>query len=598
MIEQQKKKPDEVIRTKAEKGFSGPSRPLPFSGTLSQAFGRSFADVRAYTGPAATKANRAFGSRAYTFGNRIAFGSSPDLRTTAHEAAHIVQQSNGVRAKTLTGTPGDRYEKEADSAASSVLKGENASVSNDIAPPMQFILEGQTLSGADVVGGDWREFVYGDSSGVSSNRGRGHRARDFQRIDDRSQRTDSATGQRNVVINSRSLDSSMTDSYSPMDAAVFNLTGTTLRINMDRYIPFNLTPVPSPAQADVIQGSIGDCWLLATLLSMANSVNGRAQLLRIITESGDNYMVEYFRVLINSARVASVDPNMKIRVTTTKSFSSSGASSNTVTQSGLNVFQTLGWMTADLLEQYIEWDTIDKPAGAVVDTITGEVRKHILWPLIVEKTFATVVGNYQDLNSGLAQLSMMVLTGQVPDYLAISSMTIPQVGQAFGLAQTAVNDQKPVVALTRPGDEFVDSQLSNSCTVTNVDLTNGLSIANLNTPALTWTVSWGNAADMLDGPLMCISALGYDSFAPADLDANKNRILDHFNQLFHVLTTARKGRYAGDGLQIVHKHYYSVNEVTADNKLVLRNPWGRNHPGRSLTATDVHRYFNSIELVQ
>jgi hypothetical protein len=39
-----------------------------------------------------------WGASAYTTGSSVAFGSRPDLHTAAHELAHVVQQSSGIRS--------------------------------------------------------------------------------------------------------------------------------------------------------------------------------------------------------------------------------------------------------------------------------------------------------------------------------------------------------------------------------------------------------------------------------------------------------------------------------------------------------------------
>src|SRR5690606_21347248 len=66
------------------------------------------------------------GARAYTLGDRIAFGAAPDLHLAAHEAAHTVQQKAGVQLEGGVGRPGDRYEQQADRAADAVVEGRSA----------------------------------------------------------------------------------------------------------------------------------------------------------------------------------------------------------------------------------------------------------------------------------------------------------------------------------------------------------------------------------------------------------------------------------------------------------------------------------------
>ena len=54
------------------------------------------------------------------------FAGTPDLRTTAHEAAHVVQQRKGVSLTGGVGQVGDHYERQADAAADAVVRGDSA----------------------------------------------------------------------------------------------------------------------------------------------------------------------------------------------------------------------------------------------------------------------------------------------------------------------------------------------------------------------------------------------------------------------------------------------------------------------------------------
>lgn len=133
-LKQNRKRPSNF----AETGFSGPARPLPYRPALTRAFGRNLSDISAYTGPQAAAACRVLGARAFTIGNRIAFGETPDLRTTAHETAHVLQQTGGVRKKDIIGKAGDRFERQADRAADQVSRGGIVSVlSSGQAPGIQ-----------------------------------------------------------------------------------------------------------------------------------------------------------------------------------------------------------------------------------------------------------------------------------------------------------------------------------------------------------------------------------------------------------------------------------------------------------------------------
>lgn len=111
----------------AENGFRGTPANLPHRQQIEASYGVDLGGVQAYTGPEATQACDALGAEAYTVGNSIAFGSaSPSPFLAAHEAAHVVQQANGVRMSRGMGAPGDSYERQADTAAELAVLGQSA----------------------------------------------------------------------------------------------------------------------------------------------------------------------------------------------------------------------------------------------------------------------------------------------------------------------------------------------------------------------------------------------------------------------------------------------------------------------------------------
>ncbi|KFA94835.1 hypothetical protein Q664_00250 [Archangium violaceum Cb vi76] len=63
---------------------------------------------------------------AFTTGGHVVFGGKPDLRTAAHEAAHVVQQRAGARPSGGIGKDGDAHERHADAVADAVVAGRSA----------------------------------------------------------------------------------------------------------------------------------------------------------------------------------------------------------------------------------------------------------------------------------------------------------------------------------------------------------------------------------------------------------------------------------------------------------------------------------------
>ncbi|APR78181.1 Flagellar hook-length control protein FliK [Minicystis rosea] len=121
----------------AARGLRGAGQPLPHIDAIRRAFGHhDVSDVQAYVGGEAARASSQLGAKAYAMGNQIAFKRSPDLRTAAHEAAHVVQQRTGLVAGGGGGAS-DPHEQHADRVAQQVVEGRSAAALLDekAAPP-------------------------------------------------------------------------------------------------------------------------------------------------------------------------------------------------------------------------------------------------------------------------------------------------------------------------------------------------------------------------------------------------------------------------------------------------------------------------------
>ncbi len=111
----------------ADRGVNGSTQPLPFREQIQGSFGRhDVSSIEAHMGGAASEASEALGAQGYTSDRSVAFGGKPDLRTAAHEAAHVIQQRAGVHLKDGLGETGDAYERHADAVADRVVRGESA----------------------------------------------------------------------------------------------------------------------------------------------------------------------------------------------------------------------------------------------------------------------------------------------------------------------------------------------------------------------------------------------------------------------------------------------------------------------------------------
>ncbi len=127
-----------TVQKAAERGVSLPGQSLPHLPEIQRWFGRhDLSHVRAHQDSGAATAALAIAARAYTTGDHVAFADTPDLRTSAHEAAHVVQQRAGVRLAGNVGEAGDVYERHADAVADLVVHHRSAEALLDTMAPMR-----------------------------------------------------------------------------------------------------------------------------------------------------------------------------------------------------------------------------------------------------------------------------------------------------------------------------------------------------------------------------------------------------------------------------------------------------------------------------
>jgi len=94
--------------------------------------------VRLHASTAAERKAQSLKARAFTFGNDIFLGHGEhptDLTLITHEAAHVIQQQSASHVQAWSNDRGDRFEREADSAAAAVSRGETFAVRERVESP-------------------------------------------------------------------------------------------------------------------------------------------------------------------------------------------------------------------------------------------------------------------------------------------------------------------------------------------------------------------------------------------------------------------------------------------------------------------------------
>ncbi len=117
------KRSSRLIRSVVKSGFKGNPGTYPFRQRIQASFGsHDISNLKSFNDASAKQANTRLGALAYASREKVAFRGYPDLHTAAHEAAHIIQQRQGVQLENGTGKKGDPYERHADAVADRVVQ--------------------------------------------------------------------------------------------------------------------------------------------------------------------------------------------------------------------------------------------------------------------------------------------------------------------------------------------------------------------------------------------------------------------------------------------------------------------------------------------
>lgn len=115
----------------AARGTAGAAQPYPHRGAIEAAVGRPV-PAKAFFGPEASAACAELGAEAYTVGDSVAFAApDPSPRLAGHEAAHVLQQTEGVHLSGGDGSAHDPLEHHADAVGDRVAAGRSA---DDLSP--------------------------------------------------------------------------------------------------------------------------------------------------------------------------------------------------------------------------------------------------------------------------------------------------------------------------------------------------------------------------------------------------------------------------------------------------------------------------------
>ncbi len=598
----------------AAQGTQGSGGPLPHLDTIQSAFGRhDITGVQAHTGSAAQAASEAMGAQAYASGNDIAFGGTPSLHTAAHEAAHIVQQRAGVSLKSGVGETGDKYEQHADAVADLVVQGKSA----------ESLLD--TMAGSGKSEGVQRKAVQRDAaSGNAANinnfesqnegtkfgaeawtahntpgnsqygnndaaKNAGHILRNLQKW----RPTKQEGANRVASMDGSAIDDAMGEGAQNIATGPgYDITDGNLTMFETNTVLFDST---GPQVADVQQGGLGDCYLLAVLVSMANSGPGQAKLRSMVRGGGGGFSVDFHRMKMSNSGVLSVRPNSIMRVDVTGLTDGTGVQNRTTAWTPRDVSAE---ETAALKAQYA---AEARALGTTINTVRIETQTKVIWPWVVEKAYAALAGSYSAMgDGGWAELPTLALMGVDSNVIrtdaGTTQMTDAQVGTAYGRLDTCIQQGGIATVSTRSTYGDMTGAITDEWRMSGAN-EHGFTIMRSDNNAVTSYYEWKNIAETFVPDIVYRQRDG----SPGVIDPQSFDLNTHPAVLIDAVSAGRavvmhhKSLLGAAGLSIVPGHAYTAISVNND-QLMVNNPWGSYQPGRAVSAAEFADYFDDLTL--
>jgi hypothetical protein len=315
----------------------------------------------------------------------------------------------------------------------------------------------------------------------------------------------------------------------------------------------------APKLADVAQGALGDCYLLASMGAVVAQDPSKISRLFSPTKSGQ---ASYTVTLHLPTHDGKMEPHPVV------------------------IDSELPTKLADVQRR--------APVYALMGKSTSD-KKTPMWPALLEKAYAKLVGGYVVAGQGgSSAYAMSVITGVASEALSIPAKNdellakFKQLKKA-GEAVTAAT----IDSLSSSGKSgFTLKDKSYHFAITNSDGEG----SELVPSTLVVTDTKHKAPEARDGGDNKLTGAGVHGTCSYGWDAAVDLTYDEGKAPGAPEDLRADYQWRGQldkSINLYANHVYTFDTVTDDNKLVFKNPWGEQHP-KPMTPEDFRRLFGSL----
>ena len=415
-------------------------------------------------------------------------------------------------------------------------------------------------------------------------------------------------------VNARNVDREMPEGTQRIEAEQYGeiVDGV---LTIDETIPEAFYK-GTPDIDDVIQGNLGDCYLLATLVGMANTAGGRARLVEIVNKNGASHTVDFVGLKQGEDQSLSVDDSSRVRVLVSPQRDDGVELREREAQcfeldhkQGRAMIKHHGGRPVrkggNLWAQASRTLSGMQNERAPVHTVRVNRNIAILWPWLIEKAYAAIGGGYERIGSGgYTNVAMLALMGT--DSTCVDSQTwkheegewktelLPpeQISMIFKSANARIRQGGVVTISTRSVEGMHERGVMDDLWKVRSADEQGI-VVKMEKDQF---YSWDNLGDYLNPFIQVEKADGsLRAVDPKKVSEEDKEALIAAVNAGRIVEVSSKTYLHEQGLKLVPGHAYTVLSVSSRG-LEVHNPWGSYQPGREVRIEEYANYFDYMQI--